>query len=114
MTGYKYSEIPADGDKITVDGRELVVPENPIIPFIEGDGIGPDIWSATQSVIDAAVHKVYEGERRIAWMEVYAGDKAHKQTGNFIPDETFDVIQEFKVGIKGPLTTPVGLSLIHI
>ena len=108
MTGYKYSKIPVDGDKITVDGRELIVPENPIIPFIEGDGIGPDIWSATQSVIDAAVHKVYEGERRIAWMEVYAGDKAHKQTGNFIPDETFDVIQEFKVGIKGPLTTPVG------
>jgi len=108
VTGYKYSKIPVDGDKITVDGRELIVPENPIIPFIEGDGIGPDIWSATQSVIDAAVHKVYEGERRIAWMEVYAGDKAHKQTGNFIPDETFDVIQEFKVGIKGPLTTPVG------
>ncbi len=95
--------------KITVnkDGG-LNVPNNPIIPFIEGDGIGPDIWSAAQKVLDAAVAKAYNGERQISWLEIYAGDKAHDKTGEWMPQATFDTIQEYVVAIKGPLTTPVG------
>ncbi|HEX6198969.1 MAG TPA: isocitrate dehydrogenase (NADP(+)) [Thermoanaerobaculia bacterium] len=79
-----------------------------VIPFIEGDGIGPDIWAATKAVVDAAVEKAYGGERSIAWMEVYAGEKADEKTGEWLPEETFEALREFKVGIKGPLTTPVG------
>ena len=108
MTEYTYATVPADGEKITIDGGKPVVPAQPIIPFIEGDGIGPDIWRATQAVVDASVAKVYEGERRIAWMEVYAGEKANDKTGEWLPEETFEALREFKVGIKGPLTTPVG------
>ncbi len=108
MTEYSYATVPADGEKITIEGGKPVVPANPIIPFIEGDGIGPDIWRATQAVVDASVARAYEGERRIAWMEVYAGEKANEKTGEWLPDETFEALREFKVGIKGPLTTPVG------
>jgi isocitrate dehydrogenase len=89
------------------DGR-LVVPDNPIIPFIEGDGTGPDIWRASVRVLDAAVEKAYGGKRRIAWMEVYAGEKSFKQFNNWLPDETVDAFRTYLVGIKGPLTTPVG------
>jgi len=84
------------------------VPEQPIIPFIEGDGIGPDIWKATQRVVDAAVEKAYNGTRRISWMEIYAGEKAFEKTGEWLPGESVEALREFKVGIKGPLTTPVG------
>ena len=108
MTEYSYATVPADGETITIDGGKPVVPAQPIIPFIEGDGIGPDIWRATQAVVDASVAKVYEGERRISWMEVYAGEKANEKTGEWLPEETFEALREFKVGIKGPLTTPVG------
>ncbi len=99
---------PADGAKITIANGKLTVPDNPVIPFIEGDGIGPDVWRASQRVMDAAVHKAYGGKRKIAWMEVYAGEKANNLTGSWLPDATLDACREFLVAIKGPLTTPVG------
>ncbi len=108
MASYRYATIPDEGDPISIENRTLRVPDRPIIPFIEGDGIGPDIWRATQRVVDAAVEKSYGGDRAVAWMEVFAGEKAHERTGEWLPEETFDALREFKVGIKGPLTTPVG------
>jgi len=96
------------GEKITIENEVLHVPNNPIIPFIEGDGIGIDIWPAAQQVFDAAVEKAYGGERKIEWKEVLAGEKAFKQTGEWLPQETIDAISEYLVAIKGPLTTPVG------
>ena len=96
------------GEKITLKDGVLNVPSNPIIPFIEGDGTGPDIWAASVRVIDAAVEKAYQGKNKIAWREVLAGEKAFNQTGNWLPDETIADFKEYIVGIKGPLTTPVG------
>ncbi len=96
------------GEKITVTNGVLNVPNNPVIPFIEGDGIGPDIWAAASRVLDAAVEKAYKGERKIEWKEVLAGEKAFKQTGEWLPQETLDVIREYLIAIKGPLTTPIG------
>jgi isocitrate dehydrogenase len=101
--------VPSEGQKITVENGKLHVPNNPILAFIEGDGIGPDITTASKRIWDAAVEKAYGGTRRIAWMEIYCGEKAADlYGGNFMPDETFDALREFRVGIKGPLTTPVG------
>lgn len=94
--------------KITINNGKLTVPENPTIPFIEGDGTGPDIWRASQHVLDSAVAKAYGGKRKINWKEVMAGEKSFKQSGNWLPDETLDAFREYLVGIKGPLTTPVG------
>jgi isocitrate dehydrogenase len=99
---------PTGGNKITLSKGKLNVPDNPIIPYIEGDGIGPDIWRATVRVLDAAVEKAYKGERRIHWMEVYAGEKANALSGNWLPEETLDACREYLVAIKGPLTTPIG------
>ena len=96
------------GEKITVTNGVLNVPNNPVIPFIEGDGIGPDIWAASERVLNAAVEKAYKGERKIVWKEVLAGEKAFNQTGEWLPKETLDVINEYLIAIKGPLTTPVG------
>ncbi len=96
------------GQRITYQDGRISVPDYPIIPFIEGDGIGPDIWRATQRVVDAAVAKTYGGRRRIAWIEVLAGEKAYNATGQWLPDETLETLKAYKVGIKGPLTTPVG------
>lgn len=96
------------GEKITVTNGVLNVPNNPIIPFIEGDGTGPDIWAASVRVLDAAVEKAYKGEKKIAWKEVLAGEKAFNQTGEWLPKETLNVIDEYLLAIKGPLTTPVG------
>jgi len=96
------------GSKITVENGKIVTPNNPIIPFIEGDGTGPDIWNASVRVLDAAVEKAYKGEKKIEWKEVYAGEKAFNLTGQWLPAETLDVIREYLIGIKGPLTTPVG------
>ncbi len=96
------------GDKITLNNGCLKVPNYPIIPFIEGDGIGPDIWRASQMVFDAAVENAYNGEKAIVWQEVFAGEKANKQTGSWLPAETLDTIREHLIAIKGPLTTPVG------
>jgi isocitrate dehydrogenase len=104
---YKLSKVPA-GDKIAIANGKLQVPDHPIMPFIEGDGTGPDIWRASVRVLDAAVNKAYGGKRKIAWMEVYAGEKAFKQFNSWLPDETVDAFREFLVGIKGPLTTPIG------
>jgi len=100
-------KVPA-GDRIVVRNGKLEVPERPIIPFIEGDGTGPDIWRATVTVLDGAVRKAYGGKRQIAWMEVYAGEKAFRQFGTWLPEETVEAFRDYTVGIKGPLTTPVG------
>lgn len=96
------------GQKITISNGKLTVPNNPVIPFIEGDGTGPDIWASSVRVLDAAVEKAYGGTRKIEWREVLAGEKAFNQTQNWLPQETLDVINEYLVAIKGPLTTPVG------
>ena len=105
---YQNVIIPANGSKITVKDGKLTVPDNPIIPFVEGDGTGRDIWRASVRVFDAAVEKAYGGTRKIHWMEVFAGEKAYNMFQNWLPDETTEVFKEFLVGIKGPLTTPVG------
>jgi isocitrate dehydrogenase len=94
--------------KITIENGKLNVPDNPVIPFIEGDGTGPDIWAASVKVFDAAVEKAYGGKRKIEWKEVLAGEKAFNKTGEWLPDETLDVMREYLVAIKGPLTTPIG------
>ncbi len=96
------------GQKITIANGKLNVPDNPIIPFIEGDGTGADIWAASVRVFDAAVEKAYGGKRKIEWKEVLAGEKSFNATGSWLPDETLDAFREYLVGIKGPLTTPVG------
>ena len=95
-------------ERIQNTAEGLSTPDDPIIPFIEGDGIGPDVWGATRRVADAAVEKAYNGDRRVAWTEVLAGEKAYQQTGSWLPEETLDSIREYLVAIKGPLTTPVG------
>ncbi len=97
-----------EGKKITNENGTLHVPDNPVIPFIEGDGTGPDIWASSVKVFDAAVEKAYGGKKKIAWKEVYAGEKAYNKTGEWLPQATLDVIKEYLVAIKGPLTTPVG------
>src|SRR5215207_6999372 len=96
------------GSKITNVNGKLNVPDQPIIPFIEGDGTGPDIWASSVRVLDSAVEKAYAGKRKIIWKEVLAGEKAFNKTGSWLPDETLDAFREYLVGIKGPLTTPVG------
>ena len=99
---------PPAGDKISIQGGKLSVPDRPIVPFIRGDGTGPDIWAASQRVFNAAVGKAYGGKREIAWFEVHAGEAAFKKFNNWLPDDTVTAFKEFLVGIKGPLTTPVG------
>src|ERR1041385_4089820 len=108
MTKYKYARVPSPGDGIVYKSGKLSVPDNPIIPFVEGDGTGPDIWRASVRVFDAAVEKAYQGARKIAWMEVFAGEKSFKQFNDWLPQETVDAMEEYRVSIKGPLTTPVG------
>src|SRR6202795_5190874 len=112
MTMTARVKIPA-GEKITISHGKLQVPDHPIIAFIEGDGVGPDIWAASVRVLDAAVEQAYKGRRKIAWAETYAGEKAQAVCGadcppNLLPQETLDVIREYLIAIKGPLTTPVG------
>ena len=97
-----------EGKKIQKNSEGLQVPDNPIIPFISGDGTGPDIWFATKTVIDGAIEKAYQGKKQISWKKVYAGEEAYKETGEWLPQETLDTIREYLVAIKGPLTTPVG------
>lgn len=110
MAKYKNIKVPSGGEKIKVENGALQIPDNPIIPFIEGDGIGPDIWKASKLVFDSAVDKAYKGKKEIVWMEIYAGEKATKVYGNnqWLPAETVKAIEEYIVAIKGPLTTPVG------
>jgi isocitrate dehydrogenase len=108
MSLFEKIQAPSEGEKITLTEGKLNVPNNPIIPFIEGDGTGPDIWNASVRVLDAAVEKAYKGEKQIAWFEVYAGEKSFNQFGEWLPNDTLTAIKEYIVGIKGPLTTPVG------
>src|SRR5262249_42934032 len=108
MASFNGVEVTTDGTRITVEGEKLNVPNNPIIPFIEGDGTGRDIWRASRRIFDAAVAKAYDGKRRIVWYEVFAGEKAFNMFGQWLPDDTVSAIAEFVVAIKGPLTTPVG------
>jgi isocitrate dehydrogenase len=105
---YTNIEVPSGGEAITNQDGELHVPDHPIIPFVEGDGTGRDIWRASSRVLDAAVEKAYHGKRKIHWMEVYAGEKAFNKMGSWLPDESVQAFREFLVGIKGPLTTPIG------
>ena len=99
---------PPAGGKITIANGKLTVPENPILPFIRGDGTGPDIWASSVRVFDAAVQKAYGGKRKISWFEVFAGEESFKKFNNWLPDDTVEAFKEYLVGIKGPLTTPVG------
>lgn len=108
MTQFEHVTPPANGQPITISNGTLNVPDHPIVPFIEGDGTGPDIWRASVRVFDAAVKKAYAGKRQIAWMEVYAGQKSKDKFDNWLPDDTVNAFREYLVGIKGPLTTPVG------
>src|SRR3990172_4828836 len=101
-------KVPEGGEKITIKSGLLTVPQNPIIPFIEGDGTGRDIWRTSRRVLDAAVQKAYDGQRKLVWMEVYAGEKAFNQFQSWLPEESLQAFKEFLVGIKGPLTTPIG------
>src|SRR5436309_9212448 len=108
MATYRFAQVPTSGERITYENEHLGVPSNPIIPFVEGDGTGADIWRASVRVFDAAIEKAYGRERRVHWMEVFAGEKAFKSFNDWLPQETVDAMQEFRVSIKGPLTTPVG------
>ena len=110
MTKFERVSPPENGTPITIENDRLKVPDDPIIPFIRGDGIGIDIWPATKRVLDAAVEKAYQGRRRISWMKIYAGDEAVEKygEGQYLPEDTLNAIKEFIVAIKGPLTTPVG------
>ncbi|GJM84237.1 hypothetical protein HMSSN139_67330 [Paenibacillus sp. HMSSN-139] len=101
-------DLPTEGEKITIQDGKLQVPNHPVIPFIEGDGTGRDIWKASKRVLDAAVEKAYGGEKRIAWYEVFAGEKAFNTYGEWLPADTLTAIREYIVAIKGPLTTPIG------
>jgi isocitrate dehydrogenase len=108
MASYRYAKVPAQGERIGYSGGALRVPSNPIVPFIEGDGTGPDIWRASVRVFDAAVERAYAGKRKIHWMKVFAGEESFNNYGDWLPQETVDALQEFRVSIKGPLSTPVG------
>ncbi|MDP9172555.1 MAG: isocitrate dehydrogenase (NADP(+)) [Planctomycetota bacterium] len=108
MPNFKDVTPPAGGETITISSGKLTVPDHPVIPFIEGDGTGPDIWRASQRVFDAAVARAFSGKKKIAWMEVYAGQKSFDKFKNWLPDDTVEAFKQYLVGIKGPLTTPVG------
>src|SRR6185436_14939019 len=108
MPTYKLAKVPTDGERIGYEKGALRVPDNPIIPYIEGDGTGPDIWRASVRVFDAAVQRCFNGKKRVRWMEIFAGEKSFKAHNDWLPQESVDAMQEFRVSIKGPLTTPVG------
>ena len=108
MPNFSILKAPATGTAITRKSGRLVVPDNPIIPYIEGDGTGPDIWRASVRVFDAAVNKAFAGKKKIEWFEVPAGEKAKEQYGEWLPNDTLEAVRSYKVAIKGPLTTPVG------
>src|SRR6267154_4934287 len=107
-SAYNGKAVPSDGQPIGYSGGELQVPDSPIIPFIEGDGTGRDIWKASRRVFDAAVEQAYGGKRKIAWYEVFAGEKAFNEFKQWLPEETVEAVRDFRISIKGPLTTPVG------
>jgi isocitrate dehydrogenase len=108
MASYRFATRPATGDAIAFEKGVLSVPDNPVIPYVEGDGTGPDIWRASVRVFDAAIQKAYGSKRHVSWMKVYAGEEAYAKFGEWLPDETLEAFKEFRVSIKGPLSTPVG------
>jgi isocitrate dehydrogenase len=108
MASYRYATRPTTGDAIAFEKGVLSVPDHPVIPFVEGDGTGPDIWRASVRVFDAAIRKAYGGKRQVSWMKVFAGEESHAKFGEWLPDETLEAFKEFRVSIKGPLATPVG------
>ena len=108
MASYRFATRPTTGDAIAFENGVLSVPNTPVIPFVDGDGTGPDIWRASERVFDAAIREAYGSERRVSWMKVYAGEESHAVTGEWLPQETLDAFTEFRVSIKGPLSTPVG------
>ena len=108
MSKFSKLDMPTSGEAIEMRSTGLHVPDHPIVPFIEGDGTGPDIWRASVRVLDAAVEKAYNGKRKIEWFEVYAGEKAFNKFGEWLPEDTLTALREYLVSIKGPLTTPVG------
>ena len=108
MVTFQKLQHPESGERIIIENNTLKISDNPIIPFIEGDGIGPDIWNATKIVLDAAVEKAYDGAKKIEWFEIYAGEKANERYNNYLPQDTLEAIKYYNVAIKGPLTTPVG------
>src|SRR6202040_3481048 len=107
-SSYNNLSVPANGKPIEYSGGKFQIPDNPVIPFIEGDGTGRDVWKASRRVFDAAVENAYGGKRRVAWFEVFAGEKAFNAFKEWLPDETVDAARDFRVSLKGPLTTPVG------
>ncbi|MEQ1875012.1 MAG: isocitrate/isopropylmalate family dehydrogenase, partial [Bdellovibrionia bacterium] len=110
--GYEKIKVPAQGQKITIGAKGTInVPDQPIVNFIEGDGIGPDLWAASVRVLDAAVEKAYKGKRKIHWCEIYAGEKATKVYNEWLPQETINAMKDMVVSIKGPLETPVGKGI---
>jgi isocitrate dehydrogenase len=108
MASYRFASRPSEGETIGFEKNALKVPNNPVIPYVEGDGTGPDIWRASVRVFDAAIEKAYGGERKVSWMKVFAGEESHTKYGEWLPDETLEAFKEFRVSIKGPLSTPVG------
>jgi isocitrate dehydrogenase len=108
MQTFNNRPVPADGEAIQFHQDKFIVPDRPIIPYIEGDGTGPDIWRASRLVFDAAVERAYGGKRQVVWYEAFAGEKAHQEFGNWLPEDTLDAIRAFRIAVKGPLTTPVG------
>ena len=108
MPTFSILKAPAAGTAITRKGGRLIVPDDPIIPFIEGDGTGPDIWRASVRIFDAAVQKAFDGKKRIEWFGVPAGEKAKDKHGEWLPNDTLEAVRTYKVAIEGPLTTPVG------
>ena len=108
MASYQKISPPKTGEKIRVTDKTLSVPDHPIIPFIEGDGTGPDIWAASVRVFDAAVQKAFGGKKKIVWFEVFAGEKAKNKYNDWLPEDTLTAIREYGIAIKGPLTTPIG------
>src|SRR3981081_4185360 len=111
MTKYKFAKVPPRGEAIEFKSGTLNVPDHPIVPFVEGDGTGPDIWRASVRVFDAAVKRAYGDQRSVAWMEVFAGEKSFKQFQDWLPQETVDAMQEFRVSVTGPLTPPAGRGI---
>ena len=114
MADYQYAKVPSSGDVITVDGGDMRVPARPIIPFIEGDGTGADIWRATSRVLESAVEKAYHGERQIVWMEIYAGEKALNATGEWLPEETLRALQEFLILRRACFELDTGINVFCV
>ena len=105
---YNNLPVPADGERVELRDGKFIVPDRPIIPFVEGDGTGRDIWKASRRIFDAAVQKAYQGKRQVVWYEIFAGEKAFQKFNEWLPNDSVEAVREFRIAIKGPLTTPIG------